>query len=290
VNLVSSLSHTAYLAHQALYSAWARRRYEIDFQRVARFCLFVGYPRSGHSLVGALLNAHRNVVIAHELDAPQLVLAGCTKEELFSRIVARAYWFNLRRNTSNHDYQVPNQWQGRFGALQVIGDKRGGAVTRCLAEHPDVLARLRALVGIPLRVVHVVRNPFDNIAAISIWHGLSMPDSADYYFAHCATTVRLADFCEPAELLAVGHEAMIDDPAAALRRLCAFLELETYPGYVEDCCSVMFEMPTYTRRKVEWPDGLIASVERRARNYPFLDGYGFEVPGDATAQAARGWR
>jgi hypothetical protein len=34
---------------------------------VERFALFVGYPRSGHSLIGSLLNAHPDMVIAHEL-------------------------------------------------------------------------------------------------------------------------------------------------------------------------------------------------------------------------------
>ena len=101
-----------YRLHQRVYSAWAQRRYRADFARVQRFCLFVGYPRSGHSLVGALLNAHRHAVIAHELNAPPLILAGCTRDALYARILARAYWFNLRRNTSNHSYQVPHQWQG----------------------------------------------------------------------------------------------------------------------------------------------------------------------------------
>src|SRR5581483_4762206 len=105
---------------QRAWSAWARRRYADELARVETFCLFIGYPRSGHSIVGALLNAHRHAVIAHELDAPRLVLAGCSREVLFSRILARAAWFNLRGNASNYDYQVPNRWQGRFEALLVV--------------------------------------------------------------------------------------------------------------------------------------------------------------------------
>ena len=31
------------------------------------FVLFVGYPRSGHSIVASLLDAHPNVVIAQEV-------------------------------------------------------------------------------------------------------------------------------------------------------------------------------------------------------------------------------
>jgi phage terminase large subunit-like protein len=38
------------------------------FHDVGVFCIFIGYPRSGHSLVGSLLNAHPEVIISHELD------------------------------------------------------------------------------------------------------------------------------------------------------------------------------------------------------------------------------
>jgi hypothetical protein len=263
--------------HQNVWSAWARRRYRNDFDRVARFCLFVGYPRSGHSLVGALLNAHRHAVISHELDAAQLIRDGCTRDALFSRILARAYWFDLRGNTSNYSYRVPGQWQGRFEALRVIGDKRGGAVTRAIAAEPDFLERVRSLVGVPLRLIHVVRSPFDNIAAISIEQGLALEDSVDFYFDHCRTTSRLNALADPSELVTVRHEEMIRAPAPVLSDLCAFLGLEPDPGYLEDCRSVVFAAPTHTRRKVTWSAALVRDVQRRAQSVPFLEGYGFET-------------
>jgi len=43
------------------------------FDKVRTYVMFVGYPRSGHSLIGSLLDAHPNVVIAHEMDALQFV-------------------------------------------------------------------------------------------------------------------------------------------------------------------------------------------------------------------------
>jgi len=280
VAFLASVQEIIYRLNQTAWSAWARRRYKEDFGRVAYFCLFIGYPRSGHSLVGALLNAHRDAVISHELNVPPLILDGCTRDELYSRILARAGWFNLRGNRSNHAYQVPHQWQGRFEVLRVIGDKRGGAVTRCLAAHPDFLQRVRALVAVPLRLVHVVRNPFDNISAISILHQLSLEESVDFYFSHCRTTSMLGTMCDPSEVITVHHEEMIQDPRVVLSGLCAFLGLERYPGYLDDCCSVIFGVPTYTRRTVAWPAALVRDVEARSRAYRFLDGYGFEIPDD----------
>jgi hypothetical protein len=273
----SKVEEVVYRTYQDAWSAWACRRYRDELDCVAAFCLFVGYPRSGHSIVGALLNAHRHAVVSHELGAQQLIVDGRTREELYSRILARAHWFDLRGNTSNYPYAVPGQWQGRFESLRLVGDKRGGAVTRCLAEHPDFLERARALVGVPLRLLHVVRNPFDNIASISIWNRLALEQSADYYFRHCATTSTLDALSPPGEVVTVRHEELIRDPAAVLSGLCAFLGLELYPGYLDDCCSVVFPSPSFTRLRLDWPPAVVREVERRARSYPFLDGYAFET-------------
>jgi len=195
---------------------------------------------------------------------------------LYARILTRSSWFDLRGNTSNYVYQVPHQWQGRFQHLRVIGDKRGGSVTRAIAAHPEFLARVRALVAVPLRLVHVVRNPFDNISAISIWNELSLEDSVAFYFRHCDTTAALGALCLPDELLSFRHEAMIGDPVPVLTALCRHLGLEIYPGYLDDCCSVIFPAPTSTRRRVEWPATLRRAVDQRLRAYPFLAGYTWE--------------
>lgn len=254
-------------------SAYARRRYRGDLARVEQFCLFVGYPRSGHSIVGAVLNAHRDAVISHELNVPPLVLGGCTREELYSRILARSYWFNLRGNATNYSYEIPHQWQGRFETLRVIGDKRGGTVSQTIAEHPDFLDRVRVLVGVPLQLVHVVRNPYDNIAAISKWHNLSLEESVEFYFSHCRTTAALDELRDPSRSITIRHEEMIRDPRGVISALCAALGLDLYPGYLDDCCSVVFPTPTRTRRKISWPPALVRDVERRARAFPFLQGY-----------------
>jgi hypothetical protein len=266
----------AYGILQDAWSAWLRRRLATDFAQVERFCLFAGYPRSGHSLVGALLNAHRDAVISHELDVPPLILGGRPRDEIYARIVARARWFHLRGDRSNYAYRVPGQWQGRFARLRVIGDKRGGAVTRSLAAHPELLERTRALVGVPLRVLHVVRNPFDNVAAIAIWEKTSLADAARFYFRHCETTARLPELCAPGELLALRHEDVVRDPAKALRALCDHLGLAPDPGWIASCSSIVFPAPTGTRHKVEWPADLRAETEVRARDFTHLAGYAFD--------------
>ena len=61
-----------------------------------------------------------------------------------------------------------------------------------------------------------------------------------------------------------------------MRGRVGFLELEAYPGYLEDCSRVLFDRPTGTRRRAPWTPRLVADVERRIRPYPLLAGYSFE--------------
>ena len=71
---------------------WARasmdaRARHADFEGVQAYVMFVGYPRSGHSLVGALLDAHPDAIVAHELDALKYLQAGFGRDQLFALLL-----------------------------------------------------------------------------------------------------------------------------------------------------------------------------------------------------------
>jgi len=36
-----------------------------SFSEIETYCTFIGYSRSGHSIIAALLDAHPNIVMAH---------------------------------------------------------------------------------------------------------------------------------------------------------------------------------------------------------------------------------
>ena len=62
-------------------------KYEGDYQDIEKYCMFIGYPRSGHSLVGSLLDAHPYMLIAHELDALRYIQVGFSKKQLYHLII-----------------------------------------------------------------------------------------------------------------------------------------------------------------------------------------------------------
>jgi hypothetical protein len=258
----------------------ARRR-RGEFAGVERYAMFVGYPRSGHSLIGSLLTAHPDVVVAHEADALRYVRARFPRDQLFALLLERdrAFGAAFDRAPGRYDYRVPGQWQGRVRRLRVIGDKKGGAST----------GRLRATVRVPLRLVHVTRNPFDNIAAIHKLEGgrrgFTLARSVDFYFELAEANAELERRARPGEWLELAHEDFVSEPAASLARLCDFVEVEPEPAYLEACARIVYPSTHETRGEAPWTPELIAAVRRRARTLPFLARYAEEAcaPTGATA-------
>ena len=57
------------------------------FRHVETYCMFLGYPRSGHSIIGALLDAHPSAIIAHELADLKYIRAGFDRLRLFNLLL-----------------------------------------------------------------------------------------------------------------------------------------------------------------------------------------------------------
>ncbi len=250
------------------------------FDEVETYCLFIGYSRSGHSLLGSLVDAHPDAVIAHELDAVRLFHLGFTRKQVYLLILEKERQFALAgsRAKDENDYAVPNQWQGRYRQLRVIGNKKGALSTRRLGTYPALLDRIRSTVGTRLRVIHVVRNPYDNIASMyrrKVGRS-TLDERVDYYFSLCGSVADLKQRLQPDEIIDVRHEEIVSDPATSLSRLGTFLDLEMTDDYIKDCASVLFSAPRRTRDGPPWTDDLLERVGREVARFDFLQGYTFD--------------
>lgn len=239
--------------------------------------LFIGYPRSGHSLVGSLLNAHPNVVVAHELHALWYIDRGFNREELFSLIWKRDRWFGRHgRKWTEFDYTVPGQWQGGSRRLEVIGDKKGDGVTDLLHFYPGLLSVALKRSGCRLRIIHTVRNPFDNVATMARRTGDSLEECIERHRNRSALNRELIDIWGPETILTVRHEDVIADAAQELTRMCAFVGVEPSDDFLSACSGIVYRSPNPSRHRVEWSAKERSAVDRIIERSPFLEGYAFE--------------
>ena len=100
---------------------------------VETLLMFIGYPRSGHTLIGSLLDAHPNMVVANEYHILEKWKAYARKDKnkqhLFQELYTNSYReaHNGDRSladcapTTKYKYTVPNQWQGKFDGKMKVG-------------------------------------------------------------------------------------------------------------------------------------------------------------------------
>ena len=173
------------------------RDYEISapdvvcFKDVHTMVLVSFFPGSGSSLLGYLLTAHPNMVVAYEpdqqekslydevsvpvllnhiLSTDKIRLEDAAKVQSFEALKKASNLYNLARRTYTEQERyvyVPNQWQARYESLEVIGVKNSlPLVESLLAE--GRLQRLRESLQKArihhLRFIFTVRNPYDMIA------------------------------------------------------------------------------------------------------------------------------
>ncbi len=244
--------------------------------------MFIGHPRSGSSITGAVLDAHQDVVIGNELMSIRPIAMGYDRNRLFQYLLDRSVpgvdrWDDGKR----YGYKVPGSWQGRFDSLRVIGDKQAWGTTLYIRSVPRALDRLLRLAP-RLRCVQVIRNPFDNIATMARRAEeevgvLDLEAFAEQYFQLCDTVRWIEDQVGSSAILRVRHEDFVADPRTELAALCAGLGIQAAPDYLDACSSIVRASPHQSRSKVEWADSLIRSVEDRISRYAFLQGYAFDA-------------
>jgi hypothetical protein len=252
------------------------------FSSVRTFCLVVGHTKSGSSMLGALLDAHPRIIMADELDALKYLAAGFDAERLYHLIDKSAHREALKgrvtaRRLSAYSFEVPGQWQGRHDSVEVVGDAKAGIATQRLGNDPTALANLRRIIGTAsLKLAHVVRNPFDPIAVMTIRGGRTFEDAIDRYFTNSDILTSLHEGLDPELIEIVRYEDMVAQPRVVLANMCRFLGVDYTDEYIEACAAVVRSEPERERTQVKWDGPVLAEIETRASRYPFLSGYSFD--------------
>lgn len=271
------------LAHIATIRA--KNKYIDSFDKVETYCTFIGYSRSGHSLIAALLDAHPNIVMSHELKVLKYIQSALDRNALYYLLyqITKAKGHSWQR-MGGYTYDVPNQWQGAFKEIKVIGEKHGEFTACYLAVNPHLLPKLRKVVGVPVKFIHIVRNPFDNIATMAIRkaekRGTEVNDrditnNIERYFGICQAVMKVKSMVDTAEVLDIHYEDFIKEPQAQLRQICCWLGVETSLDYLTDCQKVVYKSPRKSRHKIQWTDELKQQVQSKIKAVPYLERYTF---------------
>jgi hypothetical protein len=238
--------------------------------------------KSGGSMIGSLLDAHPNAILADEVYALRYIQSGFRRDQIF-HILLRASQKELlkgrvtARRLTPYSWLVPNQWQGRFTSLQVMGDSTTGSSTQQLVEIPNLLEKLRKVMRpVNLRFIHVIRNPYDPISIMMVRGKRSFENASEHYFASCKMLLELRSQLSASELFSIRYEDFVHRPERNLADICIFLGLEVTADYLKSCTGILNKSPERSRSLVNWEPDWINQVKSRMSQYDFLAGYSFE--------------
>lgn len=280
-------------------------------ERVGRFLLFFGSGRSGHSIVGSLLDAHKHVVVSHEfhLFRKWYDVKGKNEELWVENIYNELYlksWRDSvgirREHTKGYSLRVEGLWQGRYDSyISVIGDKSGGSTRqeymRDKTEFKERMDILSSLLRIPIFFIHVVRNPYDhvasrvlydhvgNISAVSTFkHALKRKKFADKYLV-MVTTKEMLSFYEaeeeminlfkPGNVLEIHIADLITTPKRTLQHVMDYLGVPVTNRYLQICAAKVYRSSSRARDYIEWPVEAKEMLGKAIGKYKFLRKYSF---------------
>ena len=274
---------------------------------VETFVFFMGWQRSGHSIIGSLLDGHPDVIIAHEFFLFQQwerLSRMRNRTTIFNKLYknsfsnAQAGWRSWKNNQKGYNLELPNSWQGRFRKLRVIGDKTGGEVTKKHYENPKefhfILVGIQKVVKVPIKVINVVRNPFDMIATLTLYRGgdstatkvnatennkfndLAILKKATKDITYRAVALHQIQTKYELDLLRVYSEDFIRTPKAVMSEICHFLGLQCTEEYLQQCADKAFTTVSKSRYLVEWDPAIVSFVEQLTHTFSFFNRYSFD--------------
>jgi hypothetical protein len=210
--------------------------------------------------------------------------AGLSREQVLwlsidvAREQARRKRRKRGRGGTEYSYFVPGQWQGRFEELRVVGDSDAGRTVRALAGDPTLLDRVRTdLAGIELRFIHVVRNPYDNIATMMLRSGRTFESALTRYFENWRLIEELRGRIGAESIATVRHEELVTQPREVLAGLCRFLGVEPNEAHLAACEGILYSAPARSRASIDWTDDQRSRIERGIAEFAGLSGYSFET-------------
>lgn len=240
------------------------------------FCLFVGYGRSGHSAIGSIIDAHPSAVISHELNAVKRYFDGVSRDQLFEEIYALAQQqayagrHSSKADGGSYTHRIEGQVKQDYSLVTVLGDKKGAGTAHQFRVHGlEQMESFKSFVGLPVKIIHVLRNPYDIVAA-----GMARGHSGFTDLVPVVAAIR--EQHAGGDWLDVYHEDVVSNPRVEITRIMQFLGLRAQLDYLDRCANYLHAAAHRRRFEMTWPQDLKQRVATVIKSHGFLQRYDWE--------------
>lgn len=263
-----------------------------DIEDVRTFVIFVGFARTGHSIVGTLMDAHPDIIIAHEYNVLKNIKSRLTSGNqvltLFNNLYKNSHsnavngWRSDKKSKKGYNLSMSQDtWQGKVRRLRVIGDKAAGMANHQYMTNPTkcryLVESMESTFNISMKAIRVLRNPYDIISTKTLYNTIhKVPRNASELAHYASPKVVRKDifrFIEMASrvnkmvadcqlsVVDIHLADLVNQPDVVMKDLCNSVGVECSPDYIETCAGKVFKTLSKTRHLVKWPPELIEMVK-----------------------------
>ena len=270
-----------------MVSRWIHRA---NWDTIESVVLFIGTPRAGASMFGALLDAHPHMCVANEYNVLGCYVDATRRGPTRSDMLADILWssrLQSRKGRAGYNgaggeykYEVPGQFQGRHKPpLNIVGAAKAGVTLLILHSQFDVLMRVQDALSVPIKFVHIVRNPFDLLSTLhksvkrrgetritthidSEFLNL-LEDNAKALSWHkdCGCLIPMINETLGADsVLTVYQEDIVREPETYLHQTAEFLSLPQDDAWASDSAKIVWNNPHKSRDHLPWKHEAVEKV------------------------------
>lgn len=251
---------------------------EMSLDMVTTACLVIGHVKSGGSLLGAMLDAHPEIVMGDEVDLARLMRAKIPAEAMLAEFARSARREEMKgrvtaRRLGGYSLAIGGWSQGSSVRPLVVGNSRAGPTTRYLADVPGALSAVIDVFGERRLVfLHVIRRPEDSVAAMVLRSGRDIIEAARDYARQCQRLAtlhaQLGESVHP-----IHYESLLEECHGTLEGVLDFLDVIPPDGFLAACSDLLDHGLVPESDRVTWNTASLRIIEETVHGFEFLSPY-----------------
>ena len=181
----------------------------------------------------------------------------------------------------------------------MIGDKRGDFTADMMAKNfstwESVFLKLKSTISLPIKVVRVIQNPYDNIATIILIKcrgsiGIQIKDIKESNKTFSCNHPDLVDSeineyfqllykdakaKHNLEIIETHGQDLTANPKKVVSEICSFLQVTCDDNFLTLCRDKIFPTESKTHYKFNWKGEQISKIKENTNRFSNLHRYDF---------------
>ena len=242
----------------------------MNFDTLRAYVIFMRYKRSGSALLVNLLDAHPNAIFVRNEEMYRTFSRFNNPEQLYNHLYTSAKRYQNRPFSAN-GYKYPIKGVGEVTDPVVIGHKSSTRTFLPVAHSNEKLAEFQNAVNLPLKFLHLVRSPFDQVNARWQQKEFRRKNAPlDALIEHVAEqtegNAKMRAQAGLTDYYQVHYEDLKKSPVSTMAAVCHFLGLPVQSEYLSRC-DMLVDGATDEKIATTW------TKESKAKVYALCDKY-----------------